>query len=182
MSKLAKPLTEDQEPPILWAIIALIAGIAALFAASSISNNAARWHTAETALNHWNPSNGKIDKVQRSERRRFPQKHTRTRYIDISGTYLFAGSTHRFETDSFEESEIQRATRRYYFSPGEAASVHVNPAKPAESVFEAKAQLEIYRPKTTNARFLATSGCGLCLISGVLQYLDRRRFHRKARS
>ena len=178
MSELSKPPTEKPEPPTLWAVIAVIAGIASLVATFSISDKATRWQAAEKALNQWHPVIGRIDQIEepaRPFRRRF---RSMTKYIIISGTYQFSGTTHRFQTNKLNQSDLWYATDNFP-APGAVVPLHIDPHNPSESVFDAKAQVEIFRPQTMNVRFLALS-CGLLSLIGIsIQFYERRCFAKK---
>lgn len=173
MSELAKPPPKPAEPPELWEIIALVAGIIAVVSAFSIPSNSTAWKNAELALSHWQQTPARIDHIET----RFKKRH----YVTYSGTYRFQNQEHTFRTREFEESDVQRATGRE-LREGDRVTLHVNSSNPAESLFEAKAQVEIFHPTTANNRYLAAS-CGLlCLIGIALQFHDRRRFRRQSRT
>ncbi|ATC63512.1 hypothetical protein CMV30_05830 [Nibricoccus aquaticus] len=173
MSDLAKPLTEKPGPPELWAAIAIIAVIFALAASISIPSNTTAWKNAEYALAHWQPTPARVEHVSRYFKKRF--------YATYSGSYVFQSKKHLFQTKKFEESGLSRAIGKTPYE-GSDVTVHVNPANPSESLFEASAQRDLFRAETMDARYLATSGGILCVLGIAMHIRDRRRFARESRA
>jgi hypothetical protein len=168
MSTLCKRLTEPREPPELWRAIAIIAGLCAVVAGARFPLDQAKWKRAEDALSSWTPAPARIEEIQR--------RHRKGIYETFSGSYRFDGRLHRFRSQSFDSFEFARAVERRSLHEGSEVTVHVNPANPAEHVFEARAQVFIFNKRTGKGRSVAALGGVLCVIGIVLHQRDRRRF------